>query len=290
MKTKIQFFLIIIYSILLNKSMATQNGAIVGSLPGIAGVDLYGAATYTIPIWVTPGTNGMQPNLSLVYNSRSGRGIMGVGWGIQGLSSITRTGKDWMHFGQTTGMNVSVNDRYHLDGNLLLATNGGIYHQGGTEYGTEIETFSKIYSVGNSGAGPDHFNVYSKEGTILEYGNTPDSKVELPNSITALIWQINRATDANGNYMTYTYNESNGESTLQRIEYTFNQAQGLAAYASVEFEYINSGYPNYYYVDNEAIGQTKLLSAIYIKYGNAITKKYTFIYDTGFPRRLTEIK
>ena len=45
--------------------------------------------------------------------------------------------------GQRTGMDVSVNDRYLLDGNLLFATNNGTYHQGGTEYISEVQTFQK---------------------------------------------------------------------------------------------------------------------------------------------------
>ena len=42
----------------------------VGSLPGTADVSSLGAANYTIPIEVVPGTQGIQPSLSITYNSK----------------------------------------------------------------------------------------------------------------------------------------------------------------------------------------------------------------------------
>ena len=49
----------------------------VGTLQGNLEVDMSGAATYVVPIYVPPGTNGMQPNVSLVYSSMAGAGVMG---------------------------------------------------------------------------------------------------------------------------------------------------------------------------------------------------------------------
>lgn len=74
----------------------------VGAIEATASVGSTGAANYTIPITLPPGMNGMAPNLAVSYNSQGGNGTMGMGWSLQGLSSIVRTGKDYFH-DQTTG-------------------------------------------------------------------------------------------------------------------------------------------------------------------------------------------
>jgi hypothetical protein len=62
----------------------------VGTLPGSVDVNSIGSATYVIPIFTSPGTAGMQPSISLVYNNLIDDGIMGKGWDIGGLSEIRR--------------------------------------------------------------------------------------------------------------------------------------------------------------------------------------------------------
>ena len=71
----------------------------VGRINGEAGVSPGGASTYSIPIFCPPGTNGMQPSLSVNYSSQSGYGCLGWGWEIFGLSSISRTSKTFYQDG-----------------------------------------------------------------------------------------------------------------------------------------------------------------------------------------------
>ena len=48
-----------------------------------------GATTYTVPVEISPGAGGLQPQIGLGYNSQGGNSVMGMGWNIGGLSSIT---------------------------------------------------------------------------------------------------------------------------------------------------------------------------------------------------------
>lgn len=92
----------------------------VGATPGEFAVSKSGAATYNIPIQVSPGVGGMQPNLSLNYNSQGGNGIAGVGWSIGGLSAITRCGATIVNDGVKRGVDLTINDKFCLDGQRLI--------------------------------------------------------------------------------------------------------------------------------------------------------------------------
>ncbi len=89
---------------------------VVGAINGNFDVTPSGAATYTIPINVPPGTNGMQPNLNLVYNNQSGNGILGKGWTIKGISAITRTSTTIYNDGFIDGVDFDNNDKFAFRG------------------------------------------------------------------------------------------------------------------------------------------------------------------------------
>ena len=63
---------------------------LLGATKGTFGVSETGAATYSLPIYTTPGAAGFSPKLSLEYNSQGGDGPLGKGWSIAGNSMISR--------------------------------------------------------------------------------------------------------------------------------------------------------------------------------------------------------
>ncbi|MDE2135503.1 MAG: VCBS repeat-containing protein, partial [Alphaproteobacteria bacterium] len=219
-------------------------------MPGQFNVSATGAATYTIPIAVPPGTAGMVPALSLDYSSQSGDGIVGLGWTLSGLPSITRCPRTLAQENIHGGVNYDANDRFCMDGQRLVSING-TYGADGTEYRTEIEGFTKVISYGTAGSGPSYFRVWTKAGQIMEFGNTTDSKILAVGTSTARAWAVNKISDTKGNYLTVTYNcapivssactdtdrTTNGESYPLRIDYTGNAGASLNPYNSVQFAY-----------------------------------------------------
>ena len=208
------------------------------STPGVFAVSPTGAATYTIPIQVPPGTAGMEPKLALVYNSQGGNGWLAVGWSISGFSAITRCPRTKAQDDVRGGVTHEATDRYCLDGQRLMAVVQGTDGIDGAEHRTERETFSQVISYGSvNNAGPAWFKVRTKSGQTLEFGNTSDSRIEAQGTSTVRIWALNKVTDTKGNSIIYTYyrEPSNGAYYPVRIDYTSNT--GVAAFASVRIAY-----------------------------------------------------
>ncbi|MBI5218323.1 MAG: VCBS repeat-containing protein [Bacteroidia bacterium] len=247
----------------------------VGKIIGNANVTQTGAAIYQIPIFTPLGTGNIQPQISITYNSLAGNGLLGMGWDIAGLSAITRIPQDFYHDNSLTGVSLNNSDRFALDGNRLIAITG-TYGDENTTYRTESEIFSVINSQNPIGTGPEHFIVNTKDGMTIEYGNTSDSKVIIPGSTEVLVWRINKITDLNGNYMTFTYSNSNGESCIEKINYTGNN--GLSPYNAFEFYYSQRTDQNVNYIAGHAIPQTKILRAISVFCFGNLVRRYDFDY------------
>jgi RHS repeat-associated protein len=218
--------------------MASNGSPFHGAIPGEFAVSPTGAATYSIPIDVPPGIGGLQPALSLEYNSHSGNGLLGMGWSLGGLSAISRCPTTLAQDNFLDPVDFDSNDRLCLDGQRLVpVTNTGC--GGGTEYRTEIDSHARVCAYGSQGSGPAWFRMWTKAGLVMDYGNSGDSRIEAQGRSDVLVWALNRLSDTAGNYLTVAYHEdnANGEYYPLRIEYAGNTNQGMAPFHSVQFLY-----------------------------------------------------
>jgi hypothetical protein len=251
-------------------------------LPGKFEVTDSGSASYTIPIAVVPGTAGLEPKLSLSYDSRSGNGLLGVGWSLSGLPSITRCGRTIAQDGQTGGVAFDANDRFCLDGQRLVATTG-TYGADQTEYRTERESFSKVVSYGSAGSGPSWFRVWTKAGLVMEFGNSVDSKIEAQGKASVRVWALNRTSDTKGNFFTVSYSEdnANGEYRPSRIDYTGNTAANIQPQNSVRFVYETRPDIVPLYQGGSLIKTTKRMITVQVWQGKNLAREYRVQYEVG---------
>jgi RHS repeat-associated protein len=254
----------------------------VGTTVGSFSVSPSGAATYQIPISAPPGTAGIQPSLSIAYNSQGGNGLLGPGFDLTGLSAITRIPENLFTDGLTTGLSLSTSDRFALDGNRLMVTSG-LYGSEGSVYKTETETFSTITAYDTYEGGVSYFKVVTKDGKTLEYGNSDDSKMKLSGKSNVLLWRINKITDVNGNYMAFLYRNENGESVIDHIDYTGNDNTGLHTYNQLQFYYERRSDQSTSYVAGGSMDQSLLLYQIKIVCAGNVEHTYGFEYtNDGF--------
>ena len=194
-------------------------------------VNAIGASTYSIPIEVVPGTNGMHPSLAITYNSLSGHSQMGIHWGLQGLSSITRCTQTNYYDGNIQQLTFNIDDRFSLDGKRMVLLKGERYYSSDALYAFENDDLSRIQRVERID-GSFYFVDTLADGHIVEYGATNDACQMVNGKV--LSWMMNKITDANNNYITYHYSQSDGEIWIDHIDYTFNaQALLTSAYASI---------------------------------------------------------
>ena len=235
----------------------------VGITPGAPGTTPTGGATYTIPIVLPAGINGMTPNLSLTYNSQGGNGIAGFGWNLSGLSLIGRSGKDVYHDGNTQPVTYTNSDAFVLDGMRLTATSGSNGGDGSV-YATEVESFANIISYGGTSNNPDWFKVTSKDGTVMEFGHTTDSKFKTSDYANIMLWRLNRIIDVNGNYIDFVYDNTNRDSRIKFIKYTGNTNTSGTPYFLITFSYTIRNDKNTVYEAGGSLVSQYLLSQIKI--------------------------
>ncbi len=215
-----------------------------GETHGSLSVSLTGAATYSVPIAVPPGIDGVFPTLAVTYNSQAGNGLIGWGWNLSGISTISRIPSTKYHDGVIDPVDFDNLDRFALDGQRLVLKSG-TYGGNGAEYQTENYSNLKITSIGTSpygsSYGPASFKVQYPDGSVAYYGTTTDSKSRLEYGLTY-------TENPQGIRISYKYFTSEN---VMRISKIFYGSKGSTApINSINFMYEDRYYKPTAYIDS----------------------------------------
>ena len=245
----------------------------VGEIPVASSVTLTGAVAYSVPIAVSPGRRGFQPQLSVTYNSLAGNGVMGVGWSVGGLSSITRVGRSIYYDNKSQGVDLTKNDAFALDGTRLVKlseTSDRISYE--TEQGL-IKVTAHL-----SGDIVRYFEVSYPNGNKAVFGE--------PDNYTALIhYPVTSLTDISNNTIHYNYTFIDGYHRVSSITYS-------GGYVLFTYSSATRPDPVITYEGGLKVVHNHLLEKIECGDAGLVFRTYTFTYQTQSPQNtsmLTQI-
>jgi len=252
-----------------------------------------GEARFSYPIDIPKGRKGMQPQVSIIYNSNNENGWLGFGWDIP-LRAITIDTK----YGVPR---YNGSEHFILEGMAIEMGPNGYYQ-------TRVEgEFNKIIRNGNN-PGNYSWEVIDKSGTRFIYGRDPECTLKNyrnpDGSIGAngniFIWCLDSIIDSNGNIIKYEYQHdtviptSTGEPAtqiyLRKVSYTgFNGSTGPY---SVEFN-LDDGLQRPDKIVNCRGGfkilTNRRLESIDVKFRDNIIRRYLLRYRQGqFQKSLLE--
>ena len=226
-----------------------DNTTFVPTINSESDVSASGTFSQVIPIEVFKGINNLQPNLSLVYNSKMNGGMAGEGWNISGLSSITLGGKSLKIDNSNEGIVFDGTDPYYLDGQRLIASNG--------EFRTEALSAIKIKRVD-----PTTFTVHFTDGRVSTY-----------KKIGLFDFSVTEMKDAFGNTIKYEYFNDGNVTYIQKISY------GDTSLFSINFEYKDNPNRITSYVNGTQIISRKTIANITVRSKEGIYRKYALTHD-----------
>lgn len=261
----------------------TPDDSPAGGISGLFNVSETGAVTYSVPIEVPQGVGGMQPNLSIVYNSQAGNGVVGWGCNLSGISVITRAPDDIYHDGFANGLTYLADDAYYLDGKRLIYVSGTAGQEGAI-YNLESDPFTRIVVHGayNATTANSWFEVQASNGTRYCYGSTASSRQSYTSGTSPRInaWYLDYVQDPMGNCMTYSYNNWQYFMYLNTIIYSRNIHTSSGITNTIKFNYNYRDDSTPFFLEKVKGQMMYRLSSIETKSESSIHRKYEFNYDT----------
>ena len=220
-----------------------------------------GDVEVTIPLSTPRGTGGHDPDMSLKYSANAGNSVLGKGWGIAFLPSISRCPKTMEQNGYSQGITLTDKDAFCSGSDQLVLIRGQTpdpLNYQGEIYKTARDStiLYKAYGPRN-GLGPTYWTAHLPNGIERVFGGTTDSRVKEGNA-AVLVWEASSVIDPFDNPINIEYQQStDGSADWYRTAITY--AEG---HAKVEFTYLPRPDKTEGYVSGIPVRTTKLLSSI----------------------------
>ena len=195
-----------------------------------------GTANLSYPLHVPAGRGGIQPNLTLTYNSNGGNGVCGLGWDlpIPCISVETRWGVPWYDPDYESETYLFNGEQLLVDHDSLPAFARDFHHERRRDDVYTRRFYPRVEgsfdSILRHGTSPQTYwwEVYDRSGTRYIYG-LGDGELRSQRKNAVSKWYLTRVIDRDGNVARYHYNVyRNGTSTsksgtavyLEKIIYT----------------------------------------------------------------------
>jgi len=227
-----------------------------------------GAAVFSYPIKVPPGTNGLQPGLALSYNS------------YNYLSYPELAGSGWSLTESYIQRDVSYSPEDTSDDKYILILNGGqhklVYDSSDGRYHTKIESYMSIKKLtGGNNDYNEYWEVRTGDGTIYNFGYNTESEQSSLLHDYVVRWYLDEIKDSHENKIYYSYKENwfgeVGTTYLQRIEYNNDKGR------KIDFSYTQMPKSWIVYNNGQKTRRVGYLNAISI-YADKKVRSYSIEY------------
>lgn len=263
--------------------------------PGFGDVAPNGTFHQSIPLAIPAGTNDVAPKLAFSFSSVSGNGLLGTGWSLSGLATISRVADG-------KGIRYDGDDRYISPHGRLLKADPSDPQ---SYYLAENHNLVRYYPIGTCGDGPCSWRVQHPDGSKQYFGGTHDARIEarLESRPTnkqddVRVWAINEQQDRFGNSYRVSYAEYPATGDYYPDTITYTLGNGLKSFKTIHFGYGEKpgDSPQYRsdswakYQLNSLVQQRFLLRWVSIKIDGKLLRRYKLDYDTSSFSRLSRLR
>lgn len=214
-----------------------------------------GSFIANFPITVPPGRNSLTPKVYLHYNSSAKNGIVGVGWNLN-IDSIKRSTKRAVCYTCTD---------FTYNGEKISPVS--VDADGYGTYRPEKEQAFSILEFHSDNS----WTVTLKSGIKHTYGSDVSSRQDNING--TFQWFLKAIEDTNGNTITYSYTNGQGQVYLSTIEYV--------DFYTIFFYYEQRPDTILSYVSHAAVTIAKRLKTISVDTINEPVRAYDLSYETS---------